>query len=58
MFKMNFALLLTLFLLVTGCSKAQDPWVQSEEELQQERFRSPQQSQTLQQRLRTTQNDR
>jgi uncharacterized lipoprotein len=45
-------------LLAAGCSRIQEPWVQSDDQLTQERARSAQQTQELQNRLLRVQTDR
>lgn len=45
-------------LLAAGCSRIHEPWVQSEDRLSQERARSAEQTQELQNRLLRVQTDR
>lgn len=45
-------------LLGFGCSRIHEPWVQSDDQLAQERARSAEQTKELQNRLLTVQTDR
>lgn len=49
---------LLAIVLAAACSRIQDPWVQSEDQLTQERARSAEQTQELQNRLLRVQTDR
>jgi hypothetical protein len=51
-------LILPAALLIGSCSRIQEPWVQDEDHLVQERFRSDAQTQELQHRLLQVQSDR
>ena len=48
-----FGLLLPVLLLFAslGCAKVEEPWVRNAEQLQQERYRSPEMQQQLRARL-------
>jgi hypothetical protein len=55
---LNMTLILLAALLIGGCSRIQEPWVQDKDLLVQERSRSAEQTQELQHRLLRVQSDR
>lgn len=46
------------WMVTSGCTRIQEPWVQNDEPLKQERFRSAEQQKELRERLAETQRDR
>lgn len=51
-------LMLSAITLTVGCSRIQEPWVQSEQRLAEERARTPEQIRILQDRFLQVQTDR
>ena len=51
-------LMLSAITLTVGCSRIQEPWVQSEKRLAEERTRTPEQIRKLQDRFLQVQTDR
>ncbi len=52
------AIILSISLLAAACEPVQDPWTRSEDQLEQERSRSPEADQKLRHRFMNVQTDR